>query len=244
MTIHSALSQPWLMTIDGFQSMRRDAVDRASKLKENDYKPVSFLNFDSFIDSTPKASGGVGVISINGPLVKSSNLFSMLFGGTTSYEDIEAQIRNMASDDSIKRIVLDIDSPGGQVAGLSDLVDAIRKTDKEVIAYTSGSMASAAYWIGSAADKIVAGPQAMVGSIGTVLTMVDYTELDKKIGIEEIEIAVYECELNTTTTVECVEDALLATSDCIFCVCDLIDVFWGTGQGECAERRMGQEFEF
>ena len=51
----------------------------------------------------------------------------------------------------------------------------------------------------------------------------------------DIENAIVECADNATTTVECVEDGLETAADCTICICDLIDVFWGTGEGSCAE---------
>jgi ClpP class serine protease len=71
----------------------------------------------------------------------------------------------------IDRIVLHIDSPGGQVGGIADLASYIQgRVTKPVIAYIGDMGASAAYWIASAADTIVAAQTSEIGSIGVVLT--------------------------------------------------------------------------
>ncbi|MBW1713967.1 MAG: S49 family peptidase, partial [Deltaproteobacteria bacterium] len=75
-------------------------------------------------------------------------------------------------DQAVKAILLDIDSPGGQVNGVADFASQVYEARKvkPVVAYISGSGASGAYWIGSAAWKVAASPTAIIGSIGIVAT--------------------------------------------------------------------------
>lgn len=115
---------------------------------------------------------GVAVIPIVGPMFRRANWF-MKISGATSYETIAQDLRAAAESPYVHSIILNIDSPGGEVNGVSELSQQIynlRET-KKVIAYASGSMASAAYWLGSAADSIVASPTAMIGSIGAMMTL-------------------------------------------------------------------------
>ncbi|MEW4569300.1 S49 family peptidase [Tautonia sp. JC769] len=97
-----------------------------------------------------------------------------LFGGTILEHWTQA-LGRLAADPSISGIVLDVDSPGGQVAGTAEAADLVRAVDraKPVWAYTSGTMASGAYWIGSTARRVVAHPAAELGSIGALVTVVD-----------------------------------------------------------------------
>jgi signal peptide peptidase SppA len=138
--------------------------------------------------------GGVAVIHVTDVLTKNSSFFSFLFGGT-SMRDIGAAFENARQDVDVHSIVLAIDSPGGTVDGTEELVGKIlsarddKNKRKTVIAYADGMMASGAYWIGAAADKIVlAGDTTVVGSIGVVATHVDYSEQDRAMGEKWTEI--------------------------------------------------------
>lgn len=77
-------------------------------------------------------------------------------------------------------ITLDIDSPGGDIAGLEALCEAIAKHPGKTSAHVTGAAASAAYWIASSCDGIVADPSAIIGSVGTMLpgAMEPVSELD------------------------------------------------------------------
>jgi signal peptide peptidase SppA len=112
--------------------------------------------------------GNVAVIPIHGVLAPRMNVFSEMSGGT-SYQEIGAQLREAVQSPAIASIVLDIDSPGGSVAGNAELASEIMKarTSKPVIAQAQYTMASAAYHLAAAATEIVASPSARIGSIGT-----------------------------------------------------------------------------
>jgi len=132
---------------------------------------------------------GVAVIPVYGTLQKRMNLFSSFSGGTST-ELIKKDVIHAVNNPDISAIVLDVDSPGGSVDGTKDLSDVIfeGREEKPIITYANGMMASAGYWIGSAADAIVANGTAMVGSIGVVLTHIDSSEQDKKDGIKRTQI--------------------------------------------------------
>ena len=118
---------------------------------------------------------GIGVISIEGPILRKPDLFARVIFGATSSEEIGAALREAAGRDDIHAIFLDIDSPGGTVAGTPELASAVATLNeqKPVYAFTSGLMASAAYWVASQARAIYATPSAQVGSIGVVQAVID-----------------------------------------------------------------------
>lgn len=90
---------------------------------------------------------------------------------------------NLSRDPNCLGIVLDIDSGGGQAYGTPELYDAIREYSKPVVAYTDGLMASAAYYIGSAADEIIANKRAeAIGSIGAYTQFLDLSGFYEKQG--------------------------------------------------------------
>ena len=108
---------------------------------------------------------GVAIIAIDGVIGQRMNLFSKISGGVSS-DMVKRDFVEAVNDPSIKGVVLAIDSPGGTVPGTSELSKAIREARgrKPIIAWTDGSMGSAAYWIGSAADEIyISSDTTMVG---------------------------------------------------------------------------------
>jgi capsid assembly protease len=134
--------------------------------------------------------GGVAVIPVMDVLTKTQTFFSFMFGGT-SMRDIGQALQTALDDDDVHSIVLAIDSPGGTVDGTEELARKIydARGQKPIVAVGDGMIASAAYWIASAADKIyVAGHTTEVGSIGVVARHVDVSEQDKMYGEKVTEI--------------------------------------------------------
>ena len=129
---------------------------------------------------------GIGVVAIEGPILRKPDLFARIFFGATGSEDIGAALREAAGRDDIKAVFLHIDSPGGTVAGTPELADAVAALDKKkpVYAFSSGLMCSAAYWVASQARAIYATPSAQIGSIGVVQAVVDNSAALDKAGIK------------------------------------------------------------
>jgi len=145
----------------------------------------------SFQNPPPSSSllsvdDGIGVVAIEGPILRKPGLFARMFLGATSSEDIGAALREASERPDIKAVFLDIDSPGGTVAGTPELANAVADLNarKPVYAFSSGLMASAAYWIASQARAIYATPSAQVGSIGVVQAVVDNSAALDKAGIK------------------------------------------------------------
>jgi signal peptide peptidase SppA len=115
---------------------------------------------------------GVAVIPVHGPIIRYASIFSDI-SGATSIENLAQDFNAALESSEVDAIILDIDSPGGEVNGTSEFANMIREARgrKPIVAYAGGLMASAAYWIGSAADEIVAQDTAILGSIGVVATM-------------------------------------------------------------------------
>ena len=92
-----------------------------------------------------------------------------------------------ASKDNIKGVLVYINSPGGLVAPSVEMSYAIKrlKKKKPVIVYAAGTMASGSYYAGIWADKIVANPGSIIGSIGVIFDGFNISELAKKLGIKE-----------------------------------------------------------
>ncbi len=134
--------------------------------------------------------GNVAVIPIEGVLAKRMNLFSRISGGAST-QLIERDLRQAMADPLVKSVILAIDSPGGTVDGTQELAGVIHgfRGQKPIVTHTDGSLASAAYWIGSAADQIyISGDTVQVGSIGVVAQHVDYSKAYDMKGIRVTEI--------------------------------------------------------
>jgi signal peptide peptidase SppA len=124
-------------------------------------------------------AGSVAVIGIEGHMTKGRSSF----GGASTVE-IRRMLAKAQSDEAVKSILLNIDSPGGTADGTAELGDAVAKSRKPVRAFVGGMACSAAYWIASQADRIDAGRTNFIGSIGTVAVLEDVTGMMDKAGIK------------------------------------------------------------
>ncbi len=110
---------------------------------------------------------GLARIDVSGPMTKYPTSFQSVLGGTATLRTREA-FRAAERDREVRGIMAVFDSPGGTVAGTSDLAEDIRSVDKRkpVYAYAWDQMASAALFAGLAARRVYANKAASVGSIG------------------------------------------------------------------------------
>lgn len=116
--------------------------------------------------------GGVAVLPIEGVIAPKANLFTRISGGVDA-KSLQLQLESAMADARVRSIVLAIDSPGGSVFGTPELAAAVREfaAEKPIVAVSDATMASAAYWIGSATNAVyITGPTVQVGSIGVVAT--------------------------------------------------------------------------
>lgn len=124
---------------------------------------------------------GIAVIEISGVLIHRGGWIGQS-SGQTSYEGIAAQINAAAGDPSVRGLALEIDSFGGEVAGIFDLADRIRaiRASKPVWAFVAEHAFSAGYALASQADRILLPRTGAVGSIGVVVMHADLSgELDQ-----------------------------------------------------------------
>ena len=109
-----------------------------------------------------------------------------LFGAITDASAILKQIDQAQKDPNIKGVLLNVNSPGGSVPPSIEISYAIANLAKvkPVVAYASGVMASGSYYSSIYANKIIANPGAIVGSIGVIMQSANIKELLDKIGIK------------------------------------------------------------
>ena len=136
-------------------------------------------------DMKPTIIGSTAILPLYGLITQKADIFTAMFGGTSA-EIFGAYFSQLAKSPDIKTIVFDVNSPGGEVFGTSELVDKIKatKNGKKVIAVANSLMASAAYWISTTADEIVSTPSGITGSIGVIAIHEDISEMAKQAGVK------------------------------------------------------------
>lgn len=132
--------------------------------------------------------GNVAVIDVAGPLFKRANLMTT-FCGATAYETVRRDLQAAMDNGSIRAILLNIHSPGGEAAGVAELATAINEVrgKKPIVSYAGDQAASAAFWLGVASDEFFIGPTAALGSMGVVAGYRDTSAHDAARGIKTIE---------------------------------------------------------
>lgn len=138
-----------------------------------------------------EADGKVAIVSVYGVLADRMDMFSAMSGGT-SYAGIKRQLHKALSNEDVKAVVLDIDSPGGSVPGTDELATEIRKLrggEKPIIAQVNSLAASAAYWLAASADEVVVTPSGRAGSIGVYTAHDDISASLEKAGVKRTYIS-------------------------------------------------------
>jgi ClpP class serine protease len=118
---------------------------------------------------------GVAHIPVAGQLTPSADPCGAFTGqAETEYGYIQAALIAAEDDPNVVEIALDVNSPGGYISGLDETAQVLGMVGKPTTAYVSGMAASAAYWLASQADRIVAlSPASEIGSIGVAMEEYD-----------------------------------------------------------------------
>ena len=130
-----------------------------------------------------RATGGdkIAVIHIEGQIGTTSSIPLSQEGVTA--ESIQKFMKAAEDDKSVKGILLDINSPGGTVVASREIARSVESAKKPVVAVIRDIGTSGAYWIASAADKIVADELSITGSVGVTASYLDFADLLKTHGV-------------------------------------------------------------
>jgi signal peptide peptidase SppA len=192
MNITDILSQPWAILPD----MKREIDEiyrahlRGDKIDLSAVEAKLGRPLDNEQDRYAVTPDGVAVIPVQGVIAKRMNMFSNISGGASS-ELISKDFQEALTRLDVKGILLEIDSPGGAVDGTQQLALEIFRArgTKPIITLVNGMMASAAAYIGAAADKVyINGDLVQTGSIGVVASHVDISRAEEAAGIKTTEI--------------------------------------------------------
>ncbi len=175
-------SQQWAITPEGLERIVAIA-ERVSLSVEDaltrraEFEVVADAMFGAKLEGSSKFSragirDGVAIIPVRGTLIHYANFFSNI-SGATSITNLTEDLRIALASDEARSILLYIDSPGGEVSGVNGFSKTVRSASqqKPIVAFVAGEGASAAYWIASAADEVVAEETSLIGSIG-VMTVI------------------------------------------------------------------------
>ena len=159
--------------------------DRSMTLSEGTLPPLQEVTLDG------KGLHKIVVIPIQGVIDDTSTDSLDVFGASQfSLATIERALKQAEKDDAVKAMILKVDSPGGSVVVSDALYRAIlrfkEQSGKPVVVSMGTVAASGGYYISLAADKIIAYPDTLTGSIGVIMTLPNYGTLAKTIGYEEV----------------------------------------------------------
>lgn len=149
----------------------------AEKLKEKNAH-----DFTEKIVKTGDSKNRIALISVNGEIGGAGNY---LAGEGTVYE-ISRKLRAAADDETVKAVLLCVDSPGGGLTAgdvLHNEIQRVQERGKKVIAHFGNLAASGGYYISAPVDYIVAQPTCLIGSFGVIMFHFEVDELAKKIGV-------------------------------------------------------------
>lgn len=163
------LAEPWAIREESLRLIV-EIADRENPLDLEALNAAKARRLDGA--HVAQVVGSTAVVPVTGPTFRYANLFTEM-SGATSLEMLASDLKSAVDNPSVRSILLSIDSPGGEVNGTDEFSELVRaaRTRKPVWAYISNEGASAAYWIASAAERIIIAPTALAGSIGVVASV-------------------------------------------------------------------------
>ena len=170
----------WAMDEDKVKTFALSCIDASEKSAESLSK---FYPMRSAMSIASLPIGKVAIIPIKGSLMNKAPSIYEELGLVTTYQTIQSQTQ-MAVDDGAVGIIYHVDSPGGTVSGCVETADIIAGLSIPTVAYCEWTACSAAYWLASQTDYIVAGKSANIGNIGAVLAWADLTKFWESMGVE------------------------------------------------------------
>ena len=127
-----------------------------------------------FVSGNQEAENRIAVIDVKGTITSDSESFGSLVANS---KQIVKLIRAAKDDDSVKAIIIDLDTPGGEVTASDEIYHELKLCGKPVVAMMNTLAASGGYYVACGANKIVANKFTMTGSIGVIMSSVDVSGL-------------------------------------------------------------------
>lgn len=127
-------------------------------------------------------NGNVELIPIQGVITASGDT-SLLGQKVTVSEKVVKELKSADKNDGIKAVILEINSPGGGAVASYEIVQAIKKMRKPVVAVIRETGASGGFWVATAAEKVFVSPLSITGSIGVIASHLEYAGLMKRYNV-------------------------------------------------------------
>lgn len=177
-------------------------------------------------------AGPIAVLPLYGPIFPRANLLGAMSGGTSA-EQLRSEFLAVMADPDIAGVLFDVDSPGGDIQGITELATTIREArgTKPIAAIANHDMASAAYWAVSGVDEIIATPSSRTGAIGVITAYDDISAALAQEGVTRTVISAgkFKAEGHFGQPLsEEAQAAIQATVDSIYAT-ELADVSKGRG---------------
>lgn len=147
-------------------------------------QPISGKKGKGFPGLIESSGDVVAFIPLSGEISEGGAQSIISGGGGITPDFVRHELQKADEDESVKAIILKIDSPGGAVGASQEIAELIREEKKPVVVFAGDEVASGAYYISSQAKKIVAKPGSLVGSIGVISQVPDLSGLYDKLGIK------------------------------------------------------------
>lgn len=144
--------------------------------------------FTEQVEKDGNSNHRIAHLTLNGEIMSGGESGGLFGGGEYNHEAFLKQLDKVKDDDTVDGMLLTVNSPGGGTYPSDEIyqkIKQIKKADKKVYVQMEDMAASGGYYISAPADKIYAGPQSMTGSIGVIMSNIDYSDLQKKLGIKE-----------------------------------------------------------
>ncbi|MCP4647024.1 MAG: signal peptide peptidase SppA [bacterium] len=130
----------------------------------------------------------VAVVEINGAITTDSVPTSMFSEGSYGSYELSKKIYALNEREEIGAVLLVVNSPGGSVVASDEIYRSVDSLDKPTVAYFREMAASGGYYVSTPADYIISEPNALTGSIGTVMYLMEFSELADNIGVKEVAV--------------------------------------------------------
>ena len=184
------LNSPWAITTPMHQQIVRIYLAHANS-GNADFAAIKAQCGDMHNERRPyQIINRTAVIHAVGIMAKRMNLLMSISGGVST-EIVRSEFAAALADPEVDRIIFDIDSPGGNVAGCELLANTIfeARGQKPIIAVANETMASGAYWFGSSADQVFLTSQtSQIGSIGVRMELVEFSAKNEREGVRAVDI--------------------------------------------------------
>jgi signal peptide peptidase SppA len=178
------------LRMEGGKLSPDEVAERTEHPRQNQAREMTLFAIDVEAAAPRGSASGqtpqnIAVIPVYGVIMHRPSM-GVSSGGGFSIQDFREQFRAALANPSVAAIVLDVDSPGGSVDGVEEMATEIyqARSQKKIVAVADTLAASAAYYLGSAAEELAVTPSGEVGSIGVYMVHQDLTAAYEQNGVK------------------------------------------------------------